>query len=247
MTPRTDRSSHSGRRSIFTSSLAWPSPPTCFGPELITGAGAVDGVMGPQLFRRRRADAGTLDDQSVRSWRRDRHWPDHGRSGRARHGRNIPREDLREARGDDRRAVIGRPRPALCLVTDRHRLAPGARTAREALRALEAQLTAAIAAGIDLIQIRERDLEAGVLAGFVRRMVAQAQGHPTAIVVNDRADVAIVSWRRRRSPAIGWAALPSALRIGPVRMDRRPLNSFACRGGHARARGLPARRHRVSQ
>jgi thiamine-phosphate diphosphorylase len=89
--------------------------------------------------------------------------------------------------------VIGHPRPVLCLVTDRQRLAPGARTEREALRALEAQLAAAIAAGVDLIQIRERDLESGVLAAFVRGVIARAQGAPTAIVVNDRADVALVS------------------------------------------------------
>jgi thiamine-phosphate pyrophosphorylase len=89
--------------------------------------------------------------------------------------------------------VIGLRRPALCLVTDRHRLAPGARTEREALQFLEAQLDEAIAADIDLIQIRERDLEAGVLAAFVRRVMDRAQEHAAAIVVNDRADVALVS------------------------------------------------------
>lgn len=89
--------------------------------------------------------------------------------------------------------MIGGPRPVLCLVTDRHRLAPAARTEREALQALETQLADAIAAGVDLIQIRERDLEAGVLAAFVRRVTARAKGHPTAILVNDRVDVALAS------------------------------------------------------
>jgi len=71
----------------------------------------------------------------------------------------------------------------ICLVTDRARLGPS--------RTLEDQLRAAVDAGIDLIQIRERDLEAGALAALVDRALAIARGSATRVVVNDRLDVAL--------------------------------------------------------
>lgn len=80
--------------------------------------------------------------------------------------------------------------PSLHLVTSRARLAPDARTTREQVSALDAQIEAAIAAGVDIIQIRERDLAAGLLLGLVERAVACAIGTPTRIIVNERADVA---------------------------------------------------------
>lgn len=57
------------------------------------------------------------------------------------------------------------------------------------LRVLREQLDQAAAAGIDLIQIRERDLEAAALVAFVADLV---RGVPatTRIIVNDRADIA---------------------------------------------------------
>jgi thiamine-phosphate diphosphorylase len=84
------------------------------------------------------------------------------------------------------------PRPCLCLVTDRRAAAPGARTRPAELRALRTQLDHAIDAGIDLIQIRERDLEAAALVSFVRDLTRDAPA-TTRIVVNDRADVAVAS------------------------------------------------------
>lgn len=81
----------------------------------------------------------------------------------------------------------------ICLVTDRRRLSPGARTTHEELVALEAALDEAIGAGIDLIQIRERDLDAAPLAAFVRHVMARARGTSTRVVVNDRADVALAA------------------------------------------------------
>jgi len=54
-----------------------------------------------------------------------------------------------------------------------------------------AQIDAAIAAGIDVIQIRRRDLEARELAAMVTAAVARAAGSRTRILVNDRVDVAI--------------------------------------------------------
>ena len=85
--------------------------------------------------------------------------------------------------------MIGLPRPCLMLVTDRRRLAPEARTPAAELIALDAQLDEAIAAGVDIVQVRERDLDAGVLTAFVRRLVSRAGG--TRVLVNDRADVAL--------------------------------------------------------
>jgi thiamine-phosphate pyrophosphorylase len=68
----------------------------------------------------------------------------------------------------------------LCLVTDRRRSDPVVQARRAA------------AAGIDLIQVRERDLEAAALAALVRAVVHAVEGSATRVLVNDRLDVALV-------------------------------------------------------
>lgn len=74
----------------------------------------------------------------------------------------------------------------ICLVTDRRRLSTGA----DAVDRLVEVVEAAVRAGIDLVQIRERDLDARALVALVRRCVAAAAGTGTKILVNDRADIA---------------------------------------------------------
>jgi thiamine-phosphate pyrophosphorylase len=81
----------------------------------------------------------------------------------------------------------------ICLVTDRRRLVPGGAGAGEALRCLLSQARFAVEAGIDLIQVRERDLEAGALAAMVSELLAITRRTPTRIVVNDRLDVALAA------------------------------------------------------
>jgi thiamine-phosphate pyrophosphorylase len=58
-------------------------------------------------------------------------------------------------------------------------------------RCLLAQARHAVDAGIDYLQIRERDLEAGALAELIDELVGLARGSSTRILVNDRFDVAI--------------------------------------------------------
>ena len=82
------------------------------------------------------------------------------------------------------------PSPWICLVTDRRGLSPEARTTRAEILALEAQVADAIAAGVDMVQVREPDLDAAPLAALVTRLVGRAAGGGTRIIVNDRADVA---------------------------------------------------------
>jgi thiamine-phosphate pyrophosphorylase len=67
----------------------------------------------------------------------------------------------------------------ICIVTDRQR------------RDVLAQVRDAAQAGVDLVQIRERDLEAAALAALVRQAVALTRGSATRIIVNDRLDVAL--------------------------------------------------------
>ena len=67
----------------------------------------------------------------------------------------------------------------LCVVTDRRRRDP------------IAQAGEAAAAGIDLIQVRERDLQARELSALVSGVVAATRGTATRVVVNDRLDVAL--------------------------------------------------------
>lgn len=82
----------------------------------------------------------------------------------------------------------------ICLVTDRRRLgaAVGAAAGRD-LEVLEEQISAAGAAGVNFVQIREPDLEARALAAFVRSVLDKLRGSGTRILVNDRLDVALAA------------------------------------------------------
>lgn len=79
----------------------------------------------------------------------------------------------------------------LCLVTDRRRLAGPAASLDQSRRCLESQARCAVEAGIELLQIRERDLEAAALASIVRDLLTITRGTSTRLVVNDRLDVAL--------------------------------------------------------
>jgi thiamine-phosphate pyrophosphorylase len=53
------------------------------------------------------------------------------------------------------------------------------------------QAALAVEAGVDVIQVRERDLSASALAALVRACVSVARGSATRVIVNDRLDVAL--------------------------------------------------------
>jgi thiamine-phosphate pyrophosphorylase len=76
----------------------------------------------------------------------------------------------------------------ICLVTDRRRLAATAPSTT-----LAEFVGTAADAGVDLIQIRERDMEAGDLVDLVKGCVGAAEKTSAAIVVNERADVAMAA------------------------------------------------------
>ena len=77
----------------------------------------------------------------------------------------------------------------ICLVTDRRRLS----TAADDIDRLVDLVAAAARAGIDMVHVRERDLDARRLTALVRRCVDVAEGTSTKVLVNDRADVAVAA------------------------------------------------------
>lgn len=105
------------------------------------------------------------------------------------------------------------PKLQLCYITDRQALA--ATTLDDCIRR-------AVAAGVDLIQIREKDLGTRELMRVVESALAVARGTPARIVVNDRLDVALALGAR--GVHLGRQSLPPAAvrRI----VDSRALNDF---------------------
>ena len=83
------------------------------------------------------------------------------------------------------------PDNVLCLVTDRHRLCSETVAFEPARRRLIAQAKWAVSSNVDLIQVREGDLEAADLARLVTDLVRVSRGSGTRVVVNDRIDVAL--------------------------------------------------------
>ncbi len=77
-----------------------------------------------------------------------------------------------------------------CLVTDRRRLMADGPVDRSH-RCLVEQVRFAVEAGVDLVQVRERGLEAGDLAALVSSLLVVTCGSRTRVVVNDRLDIAL--------------------------------------------------------
>jgi len=94
---------------------------------------------------------------------------------------------------------VSLPRPCVCLVTDRSRLAPPSEpipgTAFEAARLgpLADRLVLAGEAGVDLLQIREPDLSAVETIDLVRGVRARLGDAAARLVVNERVDVALAA------------------------------------------------------
>ena len=94
-------------------------------------------------------------------------------------------------------SLLSEPRrPILCYVTDRRSLAGSTAAASSdvAERLLE-RVEAAAVAGVDWIQIREKDLSGGEFTALVRSAIRRvmAAGPSTRILVNDRLDVALAA------------------------------------------------------
>jgi thiamine-phosphate pyrophosphorylase len=83
-------------------------------------------------------------------------------------------------------------RPILCYVTDRRSLAGASGESAELFSRLVDMVSRAAAAGVDWIQIREKDLAGAALFELTRDAVKRAVGR-TRILVNDRLDVALAA------------------------------------------------------
>jgi thiamine-phosphate pyrophosphorylase len=109
----------------------------------------------------------------------------------------------------------------LQLVTDRRRLCAEGASRDEERRCLRRQAEYAVDAGIDMLQIRERDLDAAALEAIVVEIVSLARGTSTRVLVNDRLDIAIACGAdgvhlRADSipPAVARAVTPAGFVIG---------------------------------
>lgn len=106
------------------------------------------------------------------------------------------------------------------------------------IEALVARAAAAARAGIDIIQVRERDLPDGELAALVRAIVAAVTGTRARVLVNDRADIAIaagaagVHLRGDSAPAFRVRAMaPEAFLIGQSVHSLADVDAAVAAGG----------------
>jgi thiamine-phosphate pyrophosphorylase len=77
-------------------------------------------------------------------------------------------------------------------ITDRARAQIGQPSREEALLRQAASLAES---GVDFVQLREKDLEAGALSSLARKLLAVLRSYPRApkLLINSRADVAVAS------------------------------------------------------
>jgi thiamine-phosphate pyrophosphorylase len=107
-------------------------------------------------------------------------------------------------------------KPLLCYVTDRRGLSG---TPGQATKLQIEKIEQAAKAGVDWIQLREKDLSGRELAGMTARALACA-GSGSAILVNDRADVACALGAS--GVHLGGRSLPPG--------DTRRLVNYCCAG-----------------
>ena len=108
-------------------------------------------------------------------------------------------------------------RPIVCYVTDRESLATGDRAAD-----VLAHVRTSIRAGVDWVQIRERDLPARDLLALTRRALGEAATANVAIIINDRVDVALAA--EAAGVHLGSESLPAREVLRWCRSGNAPLN-----------------------
>ena len=106
----------------------------------------------------------------------------------------------RQARRILRQPDFMRPAFEICYITDRHALEP---------QPLLPFIVEAVRAGVDLLQIREKDLATRELLELVKGAVSAAEGTTTRVVVNDRLDVALAAGAA--GVHLGTRSLPAAV------------------------------------
>jgi len=121
-----------------------------------------------------------------------------------------------------RKAIVG---PVLCYVTDRRALS--LEHPADAREALLCKIEAATAAGVDWVQIREKDLSGKECASLTREGLQRAEkpstnrAGPMRIIVNDRVDIALSE--SAGGVHLGESSLPvgEARRLVDLRNERR--------------------------
>ena len=128
-------------------------------------------------------------------------------------------------------------KPILCYVTDRaalHALPQGVAGAPVA-DDLPGVIRRAVTAGVDWIQLREKDLPANALVELARGAVAAAHGSGTRILINDRLDVALAAGAA--GVHLGEESLPVAEVVRWRRTARQQAGTFlvgvSCHSGAA--------------
>jgi thiamine-phosphate pyrophosphorylase len=88
-------------------------------------------------------------------------------------------------------------KPILCYVTDRRAYdrarPPAGGPSANSIGSVRSAIQNAAAAGVDWIQIREKDLAGGALTDFARLAVADTKEAAARILLNDRLDVALAA------------------------------------------------------
>ena len=108
------------------------------------------------------------------------------------------------------------PQPLLCLVTDR--------TLGDAATMVD-RIAAAVSGGVDMVQLREKDLPGGRLLELAREIRGAAGDRPL-LLVNERADVALAAGAA--GVQLGEEGLPVAAAreiLGPERLVGRSVHS----------------------
>jgi thiamine-phosphate pyrophosphorylase len=125
----------------------------------------------------------------------------------------------------------------LCYVTDRQALAG---TAEEQIALLAGKIEQATRAGVDWVQIREKDLSARALSGLVREAVRRASAG-SRVLVNDRLDVASTSGAG--GVHLGEQSLPVAEAIRFLQAQRLPEEFLVGVSVHTLAAALAAEKN----
>jgi len=105
-------------------------------------------------------------------------------------------------------------KPIVCYVTDRRALG-----AADAAGNLLAKIRAAMAAGVDWVQIRERNMPARELLELVKAAIGVREGE-ARILVNDRLDVAVAAGAA--GVHLGGASIPAREVVSWVRKGNAP-------------------------